>query len=313
MAEKLDGRALAETVRASVRARVEAGRSAGAAGPPGLLILRVGDDPASEVYVRGKDRAAAETGISSRVEVLPLSTAQSELLARLGEANADPAVHGILVQLPLPPQIDPDAVAEAIDPAKDVDGLHPYNLGRLALGRPTIVPCTPLGILALLHAHRVVLRGARVVVLGRSQIVGRPVSLLLSLKADWADATVTTVHSRSRDLGQITREADVLIAALGRPRAVTAEMVKPGATVIDVGIHRLADPSAPKGVRLTGDVDAAGVEAVAGRLSPVPGGIGPLTVAMLLANTMEAWERARGVRATPIWMESCGRSPRAGE
>jgi methylenetetrahydrofolate dehydrogenase (NADP+) / methenyltetrahydrofolate cyclohydrolase len=308
MAERMDGRALAERVRARVRARVESGRAAGSA-PPVLLMIRVGEDPASASYVRGKDRAAAETGIGSRVELLPESTPEADLLARIAEANLDPAVHGLLVQLPLPAHIRPEAVAEAVDPAKDVDGLHPFNLGRLALGRPSIVPCTPLGILALLHAGHVPLAGARVVVLGRSQIVGRPLSLLLGLKADWADATVTTAHSRSRDLAAIAREADVLVAAMGRPGAVTAAMVKPGATVVDVGIHRLADPAAPKGTRIIGDVDVASVDPVAGRLTPVPGGVGPLTVAMLLANTMEAWERARGVPALPVWMEACGLVP----
>ncbi len=306
MAERLDGRVLAETVRSRVCSRVRAGLRAGASGPPGLLMIRVGEDPASVSYVRGKEKAAAETGIVSRVEVLAESTSEAALLARVAEANRDAAVHGILVQLPLPAHIRPEAASEAIDPAKDADGLHPYNLGRLALGRPSIVPCTPLGILALLHAGRVPLAGARVVVLGRSQIVGRPLSLLLGLKADWADATVTTAHSRSRGLADIAREADILVAAMGRPRAVTAEMVKPGATVVDVGIHRLADSGAVKGVRIVGDVDAAGVEPVAGWLTPVPGGVGPLTVAMLLANTMEAWERARGVIGPATWMEACG-------
>ncbi len=305
MAERLDGRVLAEAVRDRVRIRVQAGLGTAAA-PPGLLLIRVGEDPASVSYVRGKEKAATETGIVSRVEVLPEATPEDAVLARIAEANRDAAIHGLLVQLPLPAQIRPEAVSEAIDPAKDVDGLHPYNLGRLALGRPSIVPCTPLGVLALLHAGRVPLAGARVVVLGRSQIVGRPLSLLLGLKASWADATVTTAHSRSRDLAAIAREADVLVAAMGRPQAVTAAMVKPGAAVVDVGIHRLPDPAAPKGVRMVGDVDAVGVAGVAGKLSPVPGGVGPLTVAMLLANTMESWERARGVENPPLWMEACG-------
>jgi methylenetetrahydrofolate dehydrogenase (NADP+) / methenyltetrahydrofolate cyclohydrolase len=309
MAERLDGRILAEAVRSRVRFRVESGLRAGAPGPPGLLVIRVGEDPASVAYIRGKQKAAAETGIDSRVEVLPGSTTEAALLTRIAEANRDPAVHGLLVQLPLPAHIRPEAAAEAIDPRKDADGLHPFNQGRLALGRPLIVPCTPLGILALLHAGRVPLAGVRVVILGRSLIVGRPLALLLGLKADWADATVTGAHSRSRDLVAIAREADILVAAMGRPRAVTAEMVKPGATVVDVGIHRLVDPAGPQGVRIVGDVDAASVEPVAGRLSPVPGGVGPLTVAMLLANTMEAWERARGVIGCPVWMEACGWAP----
>jgi methylenetetrahydrofolate dehydrogenase (NADP+)/methenyltetrahydrofolate cyclohydrolase len=309
MAQRLEGRILAEKVRSRVCSRVMAGLRAGASTPPGLLMIRVGEDPASVSYVRGKEKAAAETGIVSRVEVLGPSTSESDLLARIAEANRDPAVHGLLVQLPLPAHIRPEAASEAIDPAKDADGLHPYNLGRLALGRPSIVPCTPLGILALLHAARVPLAGARVVVLGRSAIVGRPLSLLLGLKADWADGTVTTAHSHSHGLADLAREADILVAAMGRPRAVTADMVKPGATVVDVGIHRLADLAAPKGVRIVGDVDADSVASVAGRLTPVPGGVGPLTVAMLLANTMEAWERARGVTGSPTWMEVCGLIP----
>jgi methylenetetrahydrofolate dehydrogenase (NADP+)/methenyltetrahydrofolate cyclohydrolase len=266
----------------------------------------VGEDPASRSYVKGKNKAAGEAGIDSRVEVLPESTPERDLLARLAEANRDPALHGLLVQLPLPPQIRAEAVADAIDPAKDVDGLHPYNQGRLAQGRPGIIPCTPLGILTLLHFHAVSVAGARVAVLGRSAIVGRPASLLFSLKAPWADATVTTAHSRSRDLPAIAREADVLIAAIGRPRLVTADWVRPGAAVVDVGIHRIADPERPGEGRLVGDVDPESVDPVAAWLSPVPGGVGPLTVAMLLANTVAAWERGRGSARPPAWMAVAG-------
>jgi methylenetetrahydrofolate dehydrogenase (NADP+)/methenyltetrahydrofolate cyclohydrolase len=197
-------------------------------------------------------------------------------------------------------------VAEAVAPDKDVDGLHPINLGRLAQGRPSIIPCTPLGILTMLHYFHVPVRGANVVVLGRSSIVGRPVSLLLSNKAAWADATVTVAHSRSRELAEVTGRADVLIAAIGQPRLVTAEMVRPGAAVVDVGIHRVADPERPGEGKLVGDVDAGSVEPVAGWLSPVPGGVGPLTVAMLLANTVSAWEARRGLASTPAWMRVAG-------
>lgn len=302
MANTLDGKSLAAEIRTLLAARVQALETR----RPGLRLLRVGDDPASVVYVRGKDKAAAEVGLTSQVEVLPDSTSEDELLRRVREANADPDVHGLLVQLPVPPQIRAEAVADAIDPGKDVDGLTPTNQGRLALGRPTIVPCTPLGILCLLRRYGVPLRGTRVAVLGRSSIVGRPISLLLSLKAPWADATVTVVHSRSRDLPAVTREAEVLIAAMGRPQAVTGEMVRPGAAVVDVGIHRLEEPSHPKGVRLVGDVDAASVGPVAGWLSPVPGGVGPLTVAMLLANTVDACERALGREPKPIWEAVAG-------
>lgn len=251
--------------------------------------------------MRGKEKAAAEVGIASTVRVFPETMREEELLRILRQANQDPSVHGMLVQLPLPVQIRPEAVAEAIAPEKDVDGLHPFNQGRLALGRPAIVPCTPLGILALLHRYRVPLRGRRVVVVGRSTIVGRPVALLLSLKAEWADATVTSCHSRSEDLAALTREAEVLIAALGRPRAITGEMIRPGAAVIDVGIHRLDDPARPGKTRLVGDVDEESVAPKAGWLSPVPGGVGPLTVAMLMANTLEACERSLGLPPAPIW------------
>jgi methylenetetrahydrofolate dehydrogenase (NADP+)/methenyltetrahydrofolate cyclohydrolase len=305
MAQRLDGRMVAEEIRAELRRRV----SASAPDRPGLLLLRVGEDPASQIYVKGKDKAAAEVGIDSRVEVLPESTPEADLLARVAGANRDPRVHGLLVQLPLPPTIRPEAVAEAIDPEKDVDGLHPWNQGRLALGRPAIVPCTPLGILTLLHRYRIVVAGARVVVLGRSAIVGRPVSLLLGLKAPWADATVTSAHSRSRELAAVTREADIVVAAIGRPRFVTGEMVRPGAAVVDVGIHRLPASGSSGEGKLVGDVDAASVDPVAAWLSPVPGGVGPLTVAMLLANTVDVWERRAGRASVPAWMTVAGISP----
>ncbi len=303
MARKLDGKALAAEIRDLVTRRVRELTPV----KPGLLLIRVGEDPASVVYVRNKEKASAEVGIDSRVEALPESTTESALLARILDANADPSVHGLLVQLPVPAHIRPDVVAEALSPEKDVDGLHPVNQGRLALGRPGIVPCTPLGILALLRRNDIPLSGARVAVLGRSAIVGRPMALLLSQKAPWADATVTMCHSRSRDLPEITRSADVVIAAMGRARAVTGAMIRPGAVVVDVGMHRLDDPAAPKGVRLVGDVEAESVEPVAGWLSPVPGGVGPLTVAMLLANTCEACERSLGRDRAPIWREVAGR------
>jgi methylenetetrahydrofolate dehydrogenase (NADP+) / methenyltetrahydrofolate cyclohydrolase len=312
MAERLDGRLLAQEVRAHLAQRVLAREVLPTGAPaPGLLLIRVGEDPASKVYVHGKEKAAREVGIDSTVEVLPESTSEAELITRIDRANTDPAVHGLLVQLPLPRQIRAEVVAEAIDPEKDVDGLHPINQGRLALGRPGLIACTPLGVLTLLHRHGIALKGRHVVVLGRSAIVGRPLSLLLSQKAEWADATVTLCHSRSRDLPAITRGADILIAAMGRARAVTGDMVRPGAVVVDVGMHRLADPTAPKGERLVGDVDPVSVEPVAGWLSPVPGGVGPLTVAMLLANTVGVWERARGLEPRPIW-EALGLRPTSG-
>jgi methylenetetrahydrofolate dehydrogenase (NADP+)/methenyltetrahydrofolate cyclohydrolase len=295
MAQRMDGRALAADIRECVKERV------GGLSParPGILLIRVGEDPASQVYVRGKEKAAREVGIESRVEVWPESSTEGDLLRRLDEANRDPSIHGVLVQLPLPRQIRPEIVAESIVPEKDVDGLHPFNQGRLALGRAGIVPCTPLGVLALLHRYRIPLRGKRVAVLGRSSIVGRPLSLLLSQKTEWADATVTLCHSRSGDLRAVTREADVVIAAMGRARSVTGEMIRPGAAVVDVGIHRIEDGSG--GTRLVGDVDESSVDAVAGALSPVPGGVGPLTVAMLMANTLEACERSLERAGEPIW------------
>ena len=299
MAVKLDGRLVAERVRAELIRRVRAGSPE----RPRLVLIRVGEDPGSQVYVTGKERASAEVGIDSMTLVLPAGIREEELVARVREANGDPSVHGILVQLPLPPPLRPEAVIEAIDPAKDVDGLHPYNLGRLAQGRPAIIPCTPLGVLVLLRYFGLRTAGLRVCVLGRSSIVGRPAALLMGLKAEWADATVTSVHSRSEGLSALTREADILVAAIGQPRFVRGAMIKPGAAVVDVGIHRRDDPARPGKTRLCGDVDAAEAEAVAGWLSPVPGGVGPMTVAMLLANTVEAWERTRGAVAGPLWRD----------
>jgi methylenetetrahydrofolate dehydrogenase (NADP+)/methenyltetrahydrofolate cyclohydrolase len=297
-AVKLDGKRLAGEIRRGIARRIE--RASAGSGKPGLLLIRVGEDPASVVYVRGKQRASQEVGIDSRVEVLPETTSEGELLARVERANRDPEIHGLLVQLPLPRAIRPEAVAEAIDPEKDVDGLHPFNQGRLALGRPGLVPCTPLGILALLARYEIPLAGARVAVLGRSAIVGRSTALLFGQKAEWADASVALCHSRTRDLAAYTREADVVVAAMGRPRAVVGAQIRPGAAVVDVGIHRLDDPDRPGKSRLVGDVDAESVEPVAGYLSPVPGGVGPLTVAMLLANTLCCFERRGGDARDPI-------------
>lgn len=296
MAAVLDGKGLAAEIRGRLKARIDdlGGR------PPGLTLFRVGDDPASVVYVRNKQKACEEVGIRS--SVLPLSgdTPEAELIGQIEAANQDPNVDGILVQLPLPAQIRAERAVEAIAPAKDVDGLHPASQGRLALGRPLFVPCTPLGIYALLRRHAVPIEGSRVVVLGRSSIVGRPASILFGLKG-WGDATVTVLHTRSSDIERIAREADILIAAMGVPRAVSAAMVKPGAAVVDVGIHRVDDPARPGQVRLVGDVDAEAVAPIAGWLSPVPGGVGPLTVVMLLANTVQSYERGRGIEPQSVW------------
>jgi methylenetetrahydrofolate dehydrogenase (NADP+)/methenyltetrahydrofolate cyclohydrolase len=277
-AQAIDGKSLAAALRLEVAASVAA-----AGFTPGLAVVLVGDDPASSVYVRTKDRAAREVGINVRTIRLPTETSQAALLATIKALNDDDAIDGILVQLPLPGEIDAQAVIEAIDPAKDVDGFHPVNAGRLAAGRPALVPCTPLGVMKLLRATGVMIAGARALVLGRSAIVGRPMALLLL----GADATPTVAHSRTRDIAAECRRADILIAAVGKPEMVQADWVRPGATVIDVGINRLPDG------RLVGDVAFASCAAVAGAITPVPGGVGPMTVACLLENTLSAARHRR--------------------
>jgi methylenetetrahydrofolate dehydrogenase (NADP+)/methenyltetrahydrofolate cyclohydrolase len=269
----IDGKAVAASLRAAL-----AGRVAGLGFRPGLAVVLVGDDAASAVYVRNKDRAAASVGIGAETIRLPAETAQADLLARIAALNADPAVDGILVQLPLPKHIDARAVIAAIDPAKDVDGLHPINAGRLADGDPALVPCTPLGVMKLLGTAGIALRGARALVLGRSNLVGRPVAALLLN----ADATVTVAHSRTRDLPGECRRADILVAAVGRPEMVRGDWLRPGAVVIDVGINRLDDG------RLVGDVAFEEARLVASAITPVPGGVGPMTIACLLENTVQA-------------------------
>ena len=284
----LDGKGLAERIREQLalevlKFRVDSGIV------PGLSVVLVGDDPASRVYVRNKQNAVAAAGMHGDVIRLPAETSQADLLKLIDELNADPAVHGILVQLPLPKQIDSRLVIERIDPLKDVDGFHSSNFGLLAQGNPRFVPCTPLGIIELLKDAEVETRGAQAVVLGRSQVVGKPVALLLLQKGEGGDATVTVCHTGTKDPAAIAREADIVIAAMGQPERVTADWIKPGAVVIDVGIHRKADG------KLCGDVDFAGVSEVASRITPVPGGVGPMTVAMLLSNTLRAARLAAGV------------------
>ncbi|MCX7684756.1 MAG: bifunctional 5,10-methylenetetrahydrofolate dehydrogenase/5,10-methenyltetrahydrofolate cyclohydrolase [Acetobacteraceae bacterium] len=276
----LDGKALAAGLRARVAERA---RAAGIA--PGLRFIRVGEDPASVVYVRNKDRAAAEAGFDSGTIVLPADATEAALLAEIARLNADPAVDGILVQLPLPPQIRTQAVLDAIDPAKDVDGFHPVNAGLLATGRPRLVPCTPRGVMHLLAEAGVALPGARVKIIGRSAIVGRPLAQLLI----GADATVTVLHSRTRDLPAECRRAEVLIAAAGRPELVRGDWLSEGAVVIDVGINRLPDG------RLVGDVAFAEAALRASAITPVPGGVGPMTIACLLENTLDAALARRGL------------------
>jgi methylenetetrahydrofolate dehydrogenase (NADP+)/methenyltetrahydrofolate cyclohydrolase len=275
----LDGKALGARLRARLAERI-------AALPfkPGLRVVRVGDDPASGVYVRNKDRAAAEAGFDSATIHLPESTSEAALLAEIARLNADPAVDGILVQLPLPAHIRAEAAIAAVDPAKDVDGFHPLNAGRLAAGEPGLVPCTPRGVMHLLAEAGLALRGARALVLGRSQIVGRPMAQLLL----GADCTVTIAHSRTRDLPAECRRAEILVAAAGRAEMVRGDWIAPGAVVIDVGINRL-----PNG-KLVGDVAYAEALGHAGAITPVPGGVGPMTIACLLENTLEAALARRG-------------------
>ena len=276
----LDGKALAETMRAELAEEV-ADFAAASRSAPCLAAVLVGDDPASEIYVRNKRKASERAGIESQLHRLPAATTTEELLELVGRLNSDAAVHGILVQLPLPDGCDERQVLEAVDPLKDVDAFHPENVGRIVQGQPRFLPCTPYGVQQLLIRSGVTIAGAEVIIVGRSDIVGKPMAVMLLQKAAGADATVTVCHSRTRDLGAVTRRADILIVAIGRAKLITAEMVKPGAVVIDVGMNRTEDG-------LCGDVDFEGVRGVAGKITPVPGGVGPLTIAMLLRNTLTA-------------------------
>ncbi len=279
-ARLIDGKAIAAAVREQVATQA-AGFRAQTGIIPHLAAVLVGRDPASSVYVKNKRLACDKAGLSSSLDELPAETTQTELLAVVRRLNADPGVHGILVQLPLPPQIETQAVLDAVNPIKDVDCFHPENVGRMVQGRPRFLPCTPHGVQHLLQAAGVETAGAHVVVLGRSEIVGKPMALLLMQKGPGANATVTICHSQTRNLTAVMRTADILIAAIGRAGFVTADAVKPGAVVIDVGTNRVGD-------KLVGDVDFAGVSQVAAAMTPVPGGVGPMTIAMLLKNTLEA-------------------------
>ena len=288
----ISGKDIARTIRDELNERVAQLARDGLV--PGLATVLAGDDPASRLYVGMKNRAAAEAGIHSRQVTLSESTTEDELLGLIAELNADPAIHGILVQLPLPRQIDESRVLLAIDPDKDVDGFHPVNVGRLATGDPDVLaPCTPRGVIEMLLRSGVDPSGKHVVVVGRSNIVGKPMALLLLRRAPGGNATVSVAHSRTADLGVLTRTADVLIVAVGRPNTVTRDMVKPGVTVIDVGTNRVDDPTRERGYRVVGDVDFEGVSEVAAGITPVPGGVGPMTIAMLLSNTVEAAIRLR--------------------
>ena len=255
---------------------------------PGLAVVLVGDDPASAVYVRNKRRACEQAGLFSDAAYLPATAAEDEILATVHRFNEDPRVHGILVQLPLPGGINRHRVIEAINPDKDVDGIHPYNLGKLLQGRPVFAPCTPSGVVELLLRNGHDPEGANVAICGRSEIVGKPLAALLMQRTRGGNATVTVCHTRTRDLAEVTRSADIVVAAIGQPQAITAEMVKEGAVVIDVGINRVPDPSARRGYRLVGDVEFESVSRKAAAITPVPGGVGPMTIAMLLRNTLTA-------------------------
>jgi methylenetetrahydrofolate dehydrogenase (NADP+)/methenyltetrahydrofolate cyclohydrolase len=282
----LDGKAAAARVQDRVKADVE--RLAGN-GKPVLTLVQVGEDPASSVYVRTKIRMSEYCGIESRYQHLSADVTEEQLLDTLRGLSKDPTVNGILLQLPLPKHIDQDLAIGTIAPEKDVDGFHPENLGLLASGKPRFVPCTPLGIIELLEQHDIDTSGKRAVVLGRSIIVGKPVSLLLAMKGKGGDATVTICHSRTPDIGKITAEADIVVAAMGMAEFLKADMVKDGVVVIDVGINRIEDSSKKKGYRLVGDVEFEGVSKRASFITPVPGGVGPMTVAMLMANTLKAY------------------------
>lgn len=291
-AELIDGAAVAARVRREVAAEVADLVAAGTR--PGLAVILVGDDPASAVYVAAKGRACAEVGIQEQTIHLPASTTQIELLALLDQLNGDPCVHGILVQSPLPKQIDAGAVIRHTDPAKDVDGFHPVNVGKLLSGaRDGFAPCTPAGVQELLRVSGVETHGRNCVIIGRSNIVGKPMAALMLQDTPGGNCTVTVCHRYTTDLAEHTRRADILITAVGAPRLVTADMVKPGATVVDVGITRIPDATRKSGTRLVGDVDFDGVREVASRITPVPGGVGPMTIAMLLRNTVRAAQRAR--------------------
>lgn len=291
MTNLIDGRAIAEQIHAETAQRIAALKARGV--QAGLAFVRVGEDPASRVYVGMKEKTSERLGIKSTTTVLPEATTQAELLALIARLNADATVHGILVQAPLPAHIDQAVIFAAVSPAKDVDGFHPVNVGKLMLGDPTgFVPCTPAGVHELLIRSGVKIAGAEVVVLGRGNIVGKPMTAILCQKAKHADATVTLCHSRTRDVAAHCRRADIIVAAMGVAEFVKADMVKPGAAVMDVGVNRVADPGSKTGTKLVGDVAFAEVQPIAGKITPNPGGVGPMTIAMLMQNTVRAAEIA---------------------
>lgn len=285
----IDGKQIAQNIRAELAAEVLRLQARGVT--PGLGVILVGDDPASKSYVTAKERACQEIGIHSDDNRLPADASQSDVLSLVERMNRDESIDGILVQLPLPKPIDESAMLRAVLPEKDVDGFHPINVGKMVLGEKAFLPCTPHGVVELLARSGVAVAGSHVVVVGRSNIVGKPVANMLLQKKEHANATVTICHTGTRDMGRFTRQADILIVAAGRPRTITADMVKPGAVVIDVGVNRIADPSKKSGFRLVGDVDFDAVKERASMITPVPGGVGPMTITMLLHNTIESAKR----------------------
>ena len=287
----LDGIPLADAIRAEVADAVR--KHAASGRQPGLAVVIVGENPASQVYVKAKGKACEEAGMHSETIRLPENVSEDELLRTVERLNDDPKIHGFLVQLPLPKHINSERVLNAVNPAKDVDGFHPVNVGKLSIGDPTALkPATPYGVQQMLIRSGIETRGAHAVIVGRSNIVGKPMASLLIQPGQGGDATVTMCHSKSRDLPAVCRSADILVVAIGRPEFVTADMVRPGATVIDVGINRVEDASQPKGYRIVGDVAYGPVAEVAGAITPVPGGVGRMTIAMLLQNTLQAFEQA---------------------
>jgi methylenetetrahydrofolate dehydrogenase (NADP+) / methenyltetrahydrofolate cyclohydrolase len=287
MAIILDGKKISDEIRSEVKTAAEVLKQTTGL-VPGLAFILVGENPASQSYVKSKGIACEDAGFYSVTERLPAAASEAEVLALIDRFNTDARIHGILVQLPLPPHINEQRVIEAIDPGKDVDGFHPANIGKVMIGMETFFPCTPAGILEILKRYNINPSGKHVVVVGRSNIVGKPIANMLVQKKEWCNAVVTIAHTGAKDLGSYTRQADILIAAIGKPRAITADMVKPGAVVIDVGINRIPDPSTKTGTRLVGDVDYDAVLAIAGAITPVPGGVGKTTIAMLLVNTLKA-------------------------
>ena len=290
LSELILGKTVSESIYAELIERIGALKSKGIT--PGLAVVLVGSDPASEVYVRMKGKKCEELGMRSVTIVLPENTSEEELLRKVGDLNKDKDIHGFLVQLPLPSHIDEKKVINAIDPKKDVDCFHPINVGKMLIGEPDFLPATPAGVQQMLIRSGVETKGKHVVVVGRSNIVGKPMVAMMLQKGNGADSTVTVVHSRTKDLPSITRQADILIAAMGKANFITADMVKEGVVVIDVGTNRIDDPNSPKGSRLVGDVDFEKVKDKASAITPVPGGVGPMTICMLMANTVAAAEKS---------------------